>query len=95
MARSKKMGDQVSSPEITKRSKILRDLSQTQRHVFYSQFLGQTVTVLFEQKKNGYWVGYTDHFLKVRVASDLNLKNQLLECQLIVVDNQSITGQLV
>ena len=95
MARSKKMEWQVSSSEIAERSKILRDLSQTQRYAFYSQFLGQTVTVLFEQKKNGYWVGYTDHFLKVRVESDLNLKNQLLECQLIVVDNQSITGQLV
>jgi threonylcarbamoyladenosine tRNA methylthiotransferase MtaB len=94
MARSKKMLNQVSSTEITQRSKILRALSQKKRGHFYEQFLGQTVTVLFEQEKEGYWVGYTDNFLRVRVKSDKNIKNQLLSCQLVTADHQRITGML-
>jgi threonylcarbamoyladenosine tRNA methylthiotransferase MtaB len=94
MARSKKMEDQVSSPEITKRSKILRELSQKQRHAFYRQFLGQTVRVLFEQEKNGYWVGNTDNFLRIQVKSNDKLKNQILPCRLESVKSNQITGTL-
>ena len=94
MARSKKLRQQVSSHEIAQRSKILRTLSQKKRQAFYKSFLGQTLPVLFEQEKNGYWQGYTDNFLRICVKNNdhTNLKNKIVMCQLKGIENQYITS---
>ena len=92
MARSKKLSQQVSSHEIAQRSKILRTLSQKKRQTFYKSFLGQTLPVLFEQEKNGYWQGYTDNFLRIQIKNNNKIKNQIISCQLNQFANQIITG---
>jgi threonylcarbamoyladenosine tRNA methylthiotransferase MtaB len=77
-ARSKKLAHKVSPEKIASRSQILRELGQRKRAVFASRFLGRTMDVLFEQKKNGFWIGTTENFLKVRVCADANLANRIL-----------------
>lgn len=72
---STKMAHQVSSADIKERSHILRELSLQKRKTFQQRFLGQELSVLFEEEVNGVWTGLTDHYLRVDVRSPLSLKN--------------------
>ncbi len=66
------------SPEIaTRRSAVLRRESALKRAEFYERNAGNRVDVLFEHEENGYWTGYTGNFIRVAVASDTPLKNEL------------------
>ena len=94
-ARSKKIEDQISVEDIQKRSKILRDLSQRKRRAYYERFLGSTQLVLFEQEKHGYWSGLTDNFIRVKIKSEIDLKNKLIPIEFINIDNQSIIGKMI
>lgn len=93
-ARSKKIEFQVSPEDIQKRSKVLRDLSHRKRRAFYEQFLGSTQLVLFEQEKHGFWTGLTDNFIRVKIKSEIDLKNKLIPIEFINIDNQSIIGKM-
>ena len=70
-----KMADQVSSEDIKKRSRILREQSRQKREIFQQRFLGRELSVLFEEESNGVWTGLTDHYLRVDVRSSLPLEN--------------------
>ena len=50
--------------------------------------------MLFEQIKNDQWVGTTEHFIKVFVKSDDNLKNKSLRVKLNAMTEQE-SGELV
>lgn len=39
--------------------------------------VGSKTEVLFETENDGYWEGYSTHYLRVRVKSDQDLKNQI------------------
>jgi threonylcarbamoyladenosine tRNA methylthiotransferase MtaB len=94
-ARSKKLDNQVEPKEIERRSKILRDLSKKKRAAFNTQFLGKTVSVLFEQEKHGYWSGLTDNYIRVKVISQSNIKNKIIDVELESIDNQAMIGKLI
>ncbi len=79
---------------IQKRSQILRDLSLQKRELFMKELLGTTQKVLFEENKNGFWTGLTDHYVRVNVKTNLNLHNQLCSVQLEKVEEQNISGHL-
>jgi threonylcarbamoyladenosine tRNA methylthiotransferase MtaB len=67
---------QVHSQTITQRSEILRKLSAEKRRAFYTKYLGQAVSVLFEQREsNGLFTGYTRNYIKVGVLTEENLSN--------------------
>ena len=95
LAKSKKLPNQVSVPNIQKRSSILRKLSLHKKHEFYSKLIDNVEPVLFEQLKNGYWQGLTDHYARVKVKSDLDLSNRLIPVKLETVDDDMITGKVV
>lgn len=94
MARSKRLDHQVPAREIADRSAKLRALSSRKKTLYLTQFLGQSHDVLFEQEKNGYWWGHTDHYVKVGVKSDQSLKNQVIACQLDSVKGAAVIGTL-
>lgn len=85
-ARSKRLGNTVAPEVIKQRSLALRELSTRCRLGFYSEQLGSVVDVLFEQEKEGYWVGLTDHYVKVRVSSKVDLANRICLVRLDEVD---------
>lgn len=93
-ARSKSYEGQLPRDVIEKRSKILRTLSKKKRKEYYSTFVGRKGSVLFEQYKHGFWSGHTDTFVKVKVASEKNLKNKLLEVNFEKYDNESLLGYI-
>ena len=77
-ARSTRRDGRVSPEDIAKRSKVLRELSQQKKQVFYNRFQGKEVAVLFESKKKGLWSGLTDNYIRVLYQSDDDLKNKFV-----------------
>lgn len=92
MAQSQKYPEALSQRDIAARSKVLRELSIRKRSAFYELFIGTRQKVLFEQRKNGYWSGLTDHYVRVKTRSKSALANQFLDVHLNELDNQSIIG---
>jgi threonylcarbamoyladenosine tRNA methylthiotransferase MtaB len=90
LAKSRLLGDAISPASITKRSQILRDLSLRKRRLFYEQFLDTNQNVLFENQKNGEWIGLTDNYIRVKFKSEKNLENQICNVKL-----NKISGQFV
>lgn len=65
------------------RSKMLRILSAKKKRAFYEKNLGTTRTALFEhENKNGYIQGFTENYVKVKVAYDPGLRNQNIKVKL-------------
>jgi threonylcarbamoyladenosine tRNA methylthiotransferase MtaB len=55
------------------RNEMLRILSEKKRRHFYSQYLGQTREVLFENHKNSTLLtGFTDNYIKIELKKDEN-----------------------
>jgi len=76
------LDNQVPQDEKAYRSKILHKLSDEKRHAFQDKFLAQVRPVLFERSVNGMSQGYTDNYIRVQVAADMNYENRLLEVTL-------------
>jgi len=76
------LDNQVTQEEKAYRSKILHKLSDEKRHAFQDKFLAQVRPVLFERSVNGMSQGYTDNYIRVQVAADMNYENRLLEVTL-------------
>ena len=57
-------------------------ISDEKRLEFYEKCLKQIRPVLFERSVNGMNQGYTDNYIKVQVAADMNYENKLLEVTL-------------
>lgn len=65
------------------RSKMLRILSAKKKRAFYEKNLGTTRTALFEhENKNGFIQGFTENYVKVKVAYDPGLRNQNIKVKL-------------
>jgi len=66
---------------------MLRILSAKKRRAFYEKHLGTIREVLFEKEiKDGYLVGFTDNYIKVRLPWNPALSNQLCSVQLDRID---------
>ncbi len=95
LAKSKKLPNQISIRTIQKRSLILRKLSRHKKNEFHDKLIGNVESVLFEQKKERYWQGLTDHFVKVKVESNLDLSNELIPVQLEKINDDIMLGTVV
>ena len=76
------LDNQVPQEEKAYRSKTLHILSDEKRYAFQDKFLTQVRPVLFEQSVNGMSQGYTDNYIRVQVAADINYENKLLDVTL-------------
>ena len=76
------LDNQVPQEEKSYRSKTLHMLSDEKRYAFQDKFLTQARPVLFERSVNGINQGYTDNYIRVHVAADMNYENRLLEATL-------------
>ncbi len=94
-AQSQNLLNPLKSETIQARSKILRDLSVRKRQLFIQNLLGSVQKVLFEEKKDGAWSGLTDHYVRVKVASESNLHNQISDVSLNRLDGQMCVGKLL
>lgn len=71
-----KSTEQISIAERARRSAALRRLSVSRRYDFYTEHVGRTMRVLFEDPKQDIWPAYTDNYIRVIVE-----KNRLSDPQ--------------
>jgi threonylcarbamoyladenosine tRNA methylthiotransferase MtaB len=62
-----RMRGQIKDEVKRARSQRLLDLNEQHNRLFREHFLGQTIPVLIEQQKNGYWEGLTDNYIRVEL----------------------------
>ncbi len=94
-AKSRKLPDRVPAEEVERRSRLLRELSSRKKYTYLHENIGTVQKVLFEQKKNGCWKGLTDTYIRVKIASEKNLHNQLVPVRLKKVDGLMVSGELM
>jgi threonylcarbamoyladenosine tRNA methylthiotransferase MtaB len=91
-----KMPNKVDPQTIKKRSQVLHQLSKKLKTAYYQKYLGQKLTVLFDQTKNGKQVGYTENYLQVSVESPQDIRKQILDVELIDINERGLcTGKLL
>lgn len=73
---------QIQDKIKNERTKKLIKISEQIGKKFTNKFKGKKRSVLFEQKKNGYWLGYTPEYLPFKYQTKENLKNVILEVKL-------------
>ena len=61
---------------------------------YLSRWLGETVSVLFEEQRDGAWHGYTTRYVPVCVESEENLHNCLLDVHISSVEKGALRGEL-
>jgi threonylcarbamoyladenosine tRNA methylthiotransferase MtaB len=88
--------NKVPLEQIRTRANMLRSLSVKKRRFFYDQFTGHTREVLFENDiDNGQLYGFTDNYIRVAVAQEGSLVNEVRKVQMNGVDADGIMqGQL-
>ena len=85
------MGNSVPVAERTRRSKMLRILSDKKKRKFYEDRIGQTAKVLFEDDiNNGMIHGFTENYIRVKAKYDPMLINEFKTVQLDKVDTDGI-----
>ena len=83
-------------PDIKKlRTRIMIEMGKRKKFAFYQKFLGRTVKVLFEQPYDGYWEGWSNNYMRIKVPSEKNLKNEILPVKLLSVEDDKIIGELL
>lgn len=81
--RATEMDDVVPMKKRNERSKMLRILSEKKRRKFYTENLGETFTVLFEEDiENGFIHGFTENYIRVAAKYDPMLINELKQVTL-------------
>ena len=81
------MAGVVPQQERSRRSRMLRSLSEKKRRAFYRSQLGRRCTVLFEgENKKGYIHGFTENYVKVKAPWDPALVGTLHEVRLTAMD---------
>lgn len=85
-----KLEQQIQAGVKKDRVRTLTMLGQAKLDELAASMVGERTQVLFESQADGQWEGYSSNFLKVRVASAENLKNQIRQVAL----KQYVGGKL-
>ncbi|MDL2234195.1 tRNA (N(6)-L-threonylcarbamoyladenosine(37)-C(2))-methylthiotransferase MtaB [Ruminococcaceae bacterium OttesenSCG-928-L11] len=88
------MADQVENSVKVRRSHEMATCTAETRRAFLDTQIGSTFDVLFEDRENGHWCGYTANYTPVRVASDADLSGRILPVKLTGHDGDTCTGSL-
>ncbi|MGD9899099.1 MAG: tRNA (N(6)-L-threonylcarbamoyladenosine(37)-C(2))-methylthiotransferase MtaB [Calditrichaceae bacterium] len=76
------------------RNRIMIQMGKRKKRAFYESFLGQEVEVLFEERSNGHWTGFTGNYMRIRVNSPEKLENEIRSVRLTKIDGEDIAGEL-
>ncbi|HOQ31682.1 MAG TPA: tRNA (N(6)-L-threonylcarbamoyladenosine(37)-C(2))-methylthiotransferase MtaB [Candidatus Hydrogenedens sp.] len=87
--------EQVANSEIDRRVDLLIELSKRKRNLFYRKSQNTERTVLFEEKVNNCWQGYTDNYIRVTVKSSDCLENKLCNVRLDDIFVEHMNGTVI
>ncbi len=88
--------DELPSAELNRRAEILKQISAESGYKYRRRFLNQKVDVLVEGKKDekGYFKGYTEHYVKVFLKENRDLKNKIISAKIKKVELSKTFGEL-
>lgn len=90
-----KMKDQVPVEERRRRSAHLRRLSASKKMNFHEEQLGKEFVVLLENPKDGFYGGYTEHYVRVNIPEEpLGLENQMARIRMLKASPDFVEGSL-
>lgn len=90
------MNDHLNGNLIKERAKTIIEIAEEMKKNYYQQFIGKTVSVLFEQERKGYMVGHTSNYLEVKVLSEQSIvENSILDVIIMSLEDSILLGQLV
>lgn len=92
--RAADMTDQISDKIKACRSKTLIELGEMISSDFMNKFIGKTVSVLVETEKGeNLYEGYSSNYLKIMIKSNIDIKNMILNINIIKVCNDYLFGE--
>lgn len=72
------MPGRIPGGEIARRSRALHRIAEEKKREFYANQKGKRFRVLFEERvASGHFVGFSDNYVKVGVATDADLSNRM------------------
>jgi threonylcarbamoyladenosine tRNA methylthiotransferase MtaB len=77
-----KLSDQIQSAVKKDRVRTLMMLGEAKLDEFSHAMLGKETEVLFESEQDGYWEGYSSNYLRVKVKTNQNLRNEIRKIKL-------------
>lgn len=86
---------QVSPPEKKRRAEAMRSTAHRSAAAYQSRFIGQTVQVLWESRRNGHWRGLTDNYLCITAESDEPLAQTITPARLLGCSGGRLQGALL
>lgn len=93
--RAAKMDGQVDGNIKKKRSEIILALSKKVNKEFLEKYVGQTVSVLFENYTKGMLTGFTPNYIKVKVKGDEKLCGTTQDVVITSLEKEAMQGTLV
>ena len=82
------LNQKVSKIIKNKRSKVLRELSNSKKLEFYKKNINNYHNILFEtENKNGYIYGYTENYVRVKSLWSNSKQNKIVNCYLDGIDS--------
>lgn len=91
---AEKLPHQVDEPTKAQRAKAMLALAAQSKEDFYRSYLGKTVPVLMEQKKNGWYHGTTANYMDIRVKADEDLTGKILPVKFLDYEKEMIIGEI-
>lgn len=85
---------QIPHPVREKRAAVLAKVGEELRESFERGFIGKTVTVLFEQTKNGVAEGLSKNYIRVCVPSDADLTDSIAPVKITAFESGRVWGEL-
>lgn len=90
-----RMTNQVDSQVKKQRGAILRELGQQKVNAFQKKFIGQTLPVLFENRRDGQLLqGLTDNYIRVIAPGPDLACEQVVDVRLDHIDDGVVVGEL-
>ena len=74
----------------------MRGLSASKKMNFHEAQLGKEFQVLLENPKDGFYGGYTEHYVRVVVPQEpLGLENRMARIRMLVASPEFVEGSLL
>lgn len=81
------MKNQIDGNIKIKRSEILMELAEEYLKKFRKKNMNRTCKVLFEEYEDGYYLGYTSNYIRVKLKSRENLINKIRDVKILNDEN--------
>ncbi|MBQ4145094.1 MAG: TRAM domain-containing protein, partial [Clostridia bacterium] len=87
--------NQVSELVKTQRSHTMLKLAKEMKEVFYKKYIGKTLPVLLEQKKNNFLHGTTANYMDVLLNVDAGISGEIVNVLITDYQDESLIGEMV